>query len=310
VLNEPFGAEFDPFGSLTSEIHSFFEFSKKVHFLPETPLKPSMSTVLTIAGYDPSSGAGVTADLMVFAAHGLFGTSCITALTVQSTQGVFNTSPVAPATVSATLDCLDSDLPPDGIKIGMLATAANVAAVSDFLERLRAASLRVPIVLDPVLRSSSGRELLDPEGLTQLCGRLLPLVDWITPNLEELDILSGQPVSNRVDLLDAALKLQSMGRGLNVLATAGHLDPPDDYLLTATSKSHWLQGVRVETTSTHGTGCALSSALLSRLVMGDEPAAAARAAKKYVARALSTARPIGKGRGPLNLLWPLHPAGS
>jgi hydroxymethylpyrimidine/phosphomethylpyrimidine kinase len=269
-----------------------------------------MFTVLTIAGYDPSSGAGVTADLMVFAAHGFFATSCITALTVQSTQGVFDTSPVASATVSATLHCLYSDLPPDGIKLGMLATAANVTAVADFLQPLRAASPRIPIVLDPILRSSSGRELLDPEGLIQLRDRLLPLVDWITPNLEELSILSGQPVSNRVDLLDAALKLQAMGRGLNVLATAGHLDPPDDYLLTATSKSHWLPGVRVETSSTHGTGCALSSALLSRLVLGDQPAAAASAAKEYVARALSTAKPLGKGKGPLNLLWPLHPDGS
>ena len=268
-----------------------------------------MSTVLTIAGYDPSSGAGVTADLMVFAAHGLFATSCITALTVQSTLGVFDTSPVAPATVSATLDCLYSDLPPEGIKIGMLATGANVTAVTDFLERLRTSSPGIPVVLDPVLRSSSGRELLDPDGLSQLRERLLPLVDWITPNLEELSILSDRPVSNRVDLLDAALKLQAMGRGLNVLATAGHLDPPDDYLLTATSKSHWLPGVYVETSSTHGTGCALSSALLSRLVLGDEPAAAARAAKKYVARALSTAKPLGKGRGPLNLLWPLQPVG-
>lgn len=247
---------------------------------------------------------------MVFAAHGLFATSCVTALTVQSTQGVFDTSPVASATVSATLDCLYSDLPPAGVKIGMLATASNVAAVADFLERLRAAPPRIPIVLDPVLRSSSGRELLDPDGLTQLCERLLPLIDWITPNLEELSILSGHTVSNRADLLEAAVKLQAMGRELNVLATAGHLDPPDDYLLTATSKSHWLPGVRVETSSTHGTGCALSSALLSRLVMGDQPRAAARAAKRYVERALSTAKPIGKGHGPLNLLWPIHPTES
>jgi hydroxymethylpyrimidine/phosphomethylpyrimidine kinase len=269
-----------------------------------------MSTVLTIAGYDPSSGAGVTADLMVFAAHGLFATSCITALTVQSTQGVFDTSPVPTAIVSSTLDRLYSDLPPDGIKIGMLGTASNVATVADFLERVRTVAPYTPVVLDPVLRSSSGRELLDPEGLTRLRDRLLPLVDWITPNLDELSVLTGRPGSNRADLVDAALKLQAMGRGLNVLATAGHLDPPDDYLLTAASESHWLSGIHVETSSTHGTGCALSSALLSRLVMGHQPAAAALAAKKYVAEALRTATPIGKGHGPLNLLWPLHPTGS
>ncbi len=130
-----------------------------------------------------------------------------------------------------------------------------------------------------------------------LRSRLLPLIDWITPNLEELSILSGHPTSNRSDLPAAALALQAMGRGLNVLATAGHLDPPDDYLLTATSGPQWLPGLHIETTSTHGTGCALSSALLSRLVMGDKPDAAALEAKKYVAEALRTATPIGKGGG-------------
>src|SRR5580698_8027237 len=136
-----------------------------------------MLTVLTIAGFDPSSGAGVTADLMVFAAHGLFGTSCITALTVQSTVGVRATQPVAGEVVRATLDCLQDDLPVAGIKIGMLATAENVAAVVDFLEGIRGQG--IPVVLDPVLRSSSGRELLDAAGVVLMRERLLPLVDWV-----------------------------------------------------------------------------------------------------------------------------------
>ena len=148
-----------------------------------------MSTVLTIAGHDPSSGAGVTADLSTFAAHGLFGSSCITALTVQSTQGVFGSSPVSAEILAAALDCLLADLPPVGIKIGMLATASNVIAVADFLERIRDMAPNTPIVLDPVLRSSSGRELLDQTGVTRLRDSLLPLVGWITPNLEELGIL-------------------------------------------------------------------------------------------------------------------------
>src|SRR5277367_5095314 len=135
-----------------------------------------MLTVLTIAGFDPSSGAGVTADLMVFAAHGLFGTSCITGLTVQSTMGVRTTEAVSAEIVHDTLDCLQSDLAVAGIKIGMLATAANVAMVADFLEMLRGENRRVPVVLDPVLRSSSGRELLDGEGMEVLRRRLLPLV--------------------------------------------------------------------------------------------------------------------------------------
>src|SRR5271168_4062478 len=150
-----------------------------------------MQTVLTIAGYDPSSGAGVTADLMVFAAHGLFGTSCITSLTVQSTMGVRSATPVTAETVRATLDCLESDLPAMGIKIGMLGTAGNAAAVADFLQRLRDEGRRVPVVLDPVLRSSSGRELLDADGVEVMRERLLPLVDWVTPNLEEAAMLTG-----------------------------------------------------------------------------------------------------------------------
>jgi hydroxymethylpyrimidine/phosphomethylpyrimidine kinase len=211
-----------------------------------------MQTALTIAGYDPSSGAGVTADLMVFAAHGLFGTSCITNLTVQSTAGVLETHPVAAETVRATLEYLCTDLPPAGIKIGMLGTAAVVAAVVHFLEQLRGQGSRIPVVLDPVLRSSSGRELLDPNGFRLLCERLLPLVDWVTPNLDELALLSGVPVNHRDDLPEAARVLQLGFAGLHVLATGGHLDPPDDFLLTGSGEEHWIEGERVVTRAPMG----------------------------------------------------------
>ena len=264
-----------------------------------------MKTVLTIAGFDPSSGAGVTADLMVFRAHGLFGTSCITGLTVQSTVGVRATHPVAAEVVRETLECLWDDLPPDGIKIGMLATAANVAAVAEFLTSARGAC---PVVLDPVLRSSSGRELLEADGVRLLRERLLPLVDWVTPNLDELAILSGRRVVERDDLPEAARALQrlppSLNVGLNVLATGGHLAVPDDFVLTADGRMRWLAGERIETTSTHGTGCALSSALLCGLVRGD--ADAPGSAKKYVAGALLSAGAMGKGCGPLNHLWEMR----
>ena len=267
-----------------------------------------MQTVLTIAGFDPSSGAGVTADLMVFAAHGLFGTSCITSLTVQSTLGVEAAHPVSAGTVRDTLDCLHDDLPAAGIKIGMLATAHNVAAVVDFLTRIRTLTARIPVVLDPVLRSTSGRELLSHEGLTLLRTRLLPLVDWITPNLTELSLLTGLSVTSRDDLVRAAQALQQTLHGLNVLATAGHLDPPDDLLLTDTGETHWLSGEHIPTTSTHGTGCTFSSALLSRLVLGDDPHEAAQSAKQYTTQAIRTAPGLGHGHGPLNHLWPLrHP---
>jgi hydroxymethylpyrimidine/phosphomethylpyrimidine kinase len=272
------------------------------------------ATVLTIAGFDPSSGAGVTADLMVFAAHRLFGTSCVTALTVQSTLGVQSSHPVSAETANATLDCLHADLPPAGIKIGMLATAANVMAVADYLATVRAHSPSIPVVLDPVLRASSGRELLDTEGLTVLRERLLPLVDWITPNLAELAILSGEPAITRDNLASASFKLQIVNtrldpdkRKLGIFATGGHLNPPDDFLLLPRGEKHWLRGERIETSATHGTGCALSSAFLCRLVAGDTALEAAQAAKRYVAEALRSAVPHGHGNGPLNLLWPLIP---
>src|ERR1700722_7796904 len=190
-----------------------------------------MQTVLTIAGFDPSSGAGVTADLMVFAAHGLFGVSCITGLTVQSTVGVMATEAVDAGTVRATLNCLQADLPAAGIKIGMLGTVGNVAAVIDFLGGLRRQKERVVAVLDPVLRSSSGRELLDEAGVEFLREGLLPLVDWATPNLDELGILTGRSVVRRDDVAEAAEALRSRWGGLNVFATGGHLNPPDDLVL-------------------------------------------------------------------------------
>lgn len=262
-----------------------------------------MQTVLTIAGFDPSSGAGVTADLMVFAAHGLFGTSCITSLTIQSTIGVVTAHPIRPETVLETLECLQSDLPAAGIKIGMLATEETVVAVAEFIEDMRHRGERVPVVLDPVLRSSSGRELLDEDGIEAMRERLLPLVDWVTPNLDELGILAGREVDERSDLPEAARLLQGRWAGLNVLATGGHLNPPDDFLLTTDGGTWWLRGERVESESTHGTGCALSSALLCGLVGGKSEYEAAVGAKLYVAEAMRTARKLGRGRGPLNHLW-------
>ncbi len=267
-----------------------------------------MLTALTIAGFDPSSGAGVSADLMVFAAHGLFGTACITSLTVQSTMGVRSTHPVEASVIRGTLACLEEDLPAAGIKIGMLGTAEAVTAVADFIESIRNRGARVPIVLDPVLRSSSGRELLDTEGARLLRSRLFPLVDWITPNLEELALLTGSPVADRDELASQAVALQqSIGsRHVNILAKGGHLRTPDDLVLTADGRHEWLAGGRIETRSTHGTGCALSSALLSRLMLGDEPVCAARLAKEYVAEAMRIAVPLGHGAGPMNHLWPLR----
>lgn len=256
-----------------------------------------MQTVLTIAGFDPSSGAGVTADLRTFAAHTLSGSACITALTVQSPFGVRSTHPAPPTIVRDTLQCLDQDIPPAGIKIGMIATEDNINVICDYIEYLNlkhSENIRPPIVLDPVLRSTSGREMLDPTALTSLRDRLLPLVDWITPNLDELAALSGVEVLCRDHLPPACRLLQSQIAQrsklppIGIFATGGHLDPPDDYLLLPTGEDLWLPGERVVTGTTHGTGCALSSAFLSRLILKDTPQQAALTAKLYVVNALRT----------------------
>ncbi|AEU36760.1 bifunctional hydroxymethylpyrimidine kinase/phosphomethylpyrimidine kinase [Granulicella mallensis] len=267
---------------------------------------------LTIAGFDPSNGAGVTADLQVFAAHGLFGVSAITALTIQSTLGVASVEPVSAQLLTQTLDHLTSDLPPQGIKIGMLATREIVSAVDDFLQAFaykNAAKPQIPVVLDSVLVSSSGALLLDKEGVGQLQEKLLGHVSWVTPNWAELAILTGLEVSS---LAGAEAALHALGDrypSLHAVATGGDQGGhPIDLLRTPKGEIHRFAGERVDTTSTHGTGCAFSSALLSRLVLCETPLAALAGAKKYVEGALRYAPGIGHGRGPIDLLWPLrHP---
>lgn len=265
--------------------------------LGELSARKGCPVVLTVAGFDPSSGAGVTADLKVFWNHGLYGVSAITALTVQSTQGVRGVEPVSGRLLRQTLDCLAVDFPLAGIKIGMLGSAEIVEALTSFLAA--GGVDRSRIVLDPVLRSSSGAELLDREGVRRLRDDLLPRVGWVTPNLDELAALTGVRSAERESVPDLARRLTALPPGLNVVVTGGHFDPPDDFLLTAGGKEWWYPGRRVETTSTHGTGCAFSSALLCRLVLGDAPEEAVAAAKAWVTQALETAVPIGKGRGPV-----------
>lgn len=259
---------------------------------------------LTIAGFDPSSGAGITADLAVFAAHGLFGTSAITALTVQSTVGVREVQPVDAGLLRRTLDYLHADLPAAGIKIGMLAGAAQVMAVAEFIRQARQQQPKLPVVLDPVLRSSSGKDLLDEAGTRALIEHLLPLVAVVTPNTLELQLLAEQPeLSTENCIVATARALQQRAPGLNVLVTGGHRESPDD-LLVLPGETHLFTGSRIETRATHGTGCALSSAVLANLVQGEGLVRSVNAAKQYVRRAMETATPLGSGHGPMNHLWP------
>jgi hydroxymethylpyrimidine/phosphomethylpyrimidine kinase len=265
-------------------------------------------TLLTIAGHDPSSGAGITADLQTFAAHRLFGTSALTALTVQSTLGVQEIHPVVPALLARTLNYLAADLPPSGIKIGMLGSEEIAATVAAFLINRpiqNGRELKPPIVLDPILRASSGADLLPAQAIETLHFKLLPAVTWITPNWSELAALTNLPVETLDQAEAAAHALAQRHPHLHIVATAGDNSQPTDILRLPTGEIHRFAGEHIETTSTHGTGCAFSSALLCHLVLRDSPIEAVRGAKHFVTEAIRQAPKLGNGRGPLNLLWHL-----
>src|SRR5436305_1103462 len=179
--------------------------------------------VLTIAGFDPSSGAGITADLKTMAALGHYGIACITALTIQTTQGVLRTEPAKAEVVRETLEALVDDTRPAAVKVGMLANGEVAAAVAEFLRATRLPN----IVLDPVLRSSSGAELLDAAGIEVVRRELIGLADVITPNLAEAQLLTGESVTDLPSMELACRHLSAMG-AKNVVITGGHLEVPTD----------------------------------------------------------------------------------
>ncbi len=254
--------------------------------------------VLSIAGYDPSSGAGITADIKTIAAHGCYAVTCITALTVQSTQGVRRVEPVNTRTFTETLEELMADFTLAAVKIGMLGSAEIARATAAFL---RGHHLR-NVVLDPVLVSSSGKELISGEGQQILKEELLLLADVITPNIDEAAALAGVAVRDIAGMKKAAGALHKIG-AQNVVITGGHLDPPVDLLsLRAGQEQKLFEGKKIGGRSTHGTGCAFSSAVACNLALGHDLVRSTKAAKQYVTMALKKAVPIGKGRGPVNHL--------
>jgi hydroxymethylpyrimidine/phosphomethylpyrimidine kinase len=269
-------------------------------------LGKQLPVALSIAGFDPSGGAGILADLRTFAAHRLYGMAAISAITVQSTLGIRRVEPVSAEILRETLKTLFEDEKPQGIKIGMVGSEENINCFAPFLVQIYPS----PIVLDPVLRSSSGSELLSGSALEAFRRVLLPRVQWLTPNLEEAAKLTGLPVQGPDGMVKSAHKLQKIaresgGNGLNVVVTGGHRNPPDDLLLTAEGAEHWLPGEHIETSATHGTGCTFSSALLANLILGRSPLESVRAAKQFVRTAMERAYPVGKGKGPLNQLFAL-----
>ncbi len=278
------------------------------------PDKPPV--VLTIAGFDPSSGAGITADIKTIAAHGCYGVACITALTVQSTSGVKRVEPIDPVLVKDTLDELARDLNIAAVHIGMLGSGKVVKAVADFLSGTSVKSAgplqgtpRLPnIVLDPVLKSSSGVDLLDATGIKLLIDRLIPLCDVITPNIDEAAVLTGSKVTDLEEMKAAAARLHETGAAA-VVVTGGHLDKALD-LLSFTTKRGIEQEVfkaeRQRSNSTHGTGCAFATAMACHLALDRGLAEATLLAKTYVTAAIANGQPLGKGTGPVNHLYRMN----
>ena len=257
--------------------------------------------VLSISGFDPSSGAGTLADIKTLAAHGCYGVGCITALTVQSTAGVKRVEPVAAKLVRETLDELLADMPIAAVRIGMLGSAAVMEAVADFLS-----AGPIPfVVLDPVLKSTSGADLIDKKGAERMPKLLFPRSTVITPNIDEAGQLTGLPVSNVAEMKAAARKLHEMG-AKNVIVTGGHLERPVDLLsVDAPDGCRQLEfaSERLRSTATHGTGCAFSTAVAANLALGKQLSDAVVLAKAFVTKAIARAYPLGRGAGPIHHLF-------
>jgi hydroxymethylpyrimidine/phosphomethylpyrimidine kinase len=256
--------------------------------------------VWTIAGFDPSSGAGITADIRTIFSLGCYGAACITALTVQNTLGVLRVEPIARQTVSETLKVLLEDLPPSAIKIGMLANSSVADAVADFLEAL--VPPRCPIVVDPILHSSSGAALLDPDGVRILRTRLLPLATVVTPNCQEAATLTALPADDPEAMAQALRKLGAQAAVVTGGDATGQFSQDAfAYDVKGAELVEILTAPRVQSQSTHGTGCAFSTAIACGLARGESIAAAVTSAKGFVHRAIQCAPGIGHGHGPLGL---------
>jgi hydroxymethylpyrimidine/phosphomethylpyrimidine kinase len=262
--------------------------------------------VLTIAGFDPSSGAGITADIKTIAAHECYGVACITALTIQSTQGVRRVQAVDPRLIAETLQELVSDLSVAAVHIGMLGDARVVEVVANFLDQTFPGKVRLPhVVLDPILKSSSGADLLDAAGTQLLIERLVPLAELVTPNLDEASALTGMAVTNLEQMGEAAARLHSLGAA-NVVVTGGHLEKAIDLLSFSTAggaEREIFKADRQRSNATHGTGCAFSTALACHLAHGRGIPEAVLLSKAYVSAAIAHAHPLGKGVGPLHHLY-------
>lgn len=266
--------------------------------------------VLSIAGSDPSGGAGIQADLKTFAARGVYGMAAITALTAQNTQGVSGVHLVPAHFVADQIKAVFADVRVDAVKIGMIANAEIAETVADALR----AHPHVPVVLDPVMIAKGGTALLDPHAVKVLLDELLPLATLLTPNLPEAAALLDEPVAEtREAMAEQAIRLRNLGPA-NVLVKGGHLggDTSPDVLATDRGLT-WFEAQRTATLNTHGTGCTLSSALAAELAKGRTIEAAMSVAKAYLAGAVASAGTlsVGSGHGPVDHfheVWPRRAA--
>jgi len=266
---------------------------------------PRRPTALTIAGSDSGGGAGIQADLKTFAALAVYGTSALTAVTAQNTVGVRAVEEVSPGLVAAQIDAVLEDIGADATKTGMLSSAAIIATTAG---RIRVHGI-TRLVVDPVMVAKSGDRLLREDAVRALRTDLLPLALVVTPNLPEAETLAGVTIASRADLADAAWRIAALGPRY-VLIKGGHApgDPVD--LLFDGHAFREYPGARIETTSTHGTGCTLSAAIAAYLAHGLSVEDAVGRAKEYVVAAMRAASPIGRGHGPLHHLFAQSEDGS
>jgi hydroxymethylpyrimidine/phosphomethylpyrimidine kinase len=261
-----------------------------------------MRTALTIAGSDSGGGAGIQADLKTFAAHSVFGTSAITAVTAQNTLGVTAWEAISADLVTAQIEAVAADFDLKAVKIGMLANAAVVEAVAAAI-----AELDLPeVVVDPVMIAKGGDRLLDGDAVDAITRELLPRTRIVTPNIPEAEVLSGLTIGSVEDMRAAGRRILTFGPRV-VLVKGGHLDGADsvDVVITA-DETFELRRPRQMTTSTHGTGCTLASAIAANLALGLELRPALERAREYLDGAIRHAPGLGRGHGPLGHFWRVY----
>lgn len=254
-----------------------------------------LKAVLTIAGSDSIGGAGIQADIKTMLANGVYAMSAVTALTAQNTQGVAAIMDASPEFLAAEIDAVFDDIRPAAVKIGMVSAAALIKVIAGRLRAHKAEN----IVVDPVMVATSGARLLDEDASDSLTAELFPFAALITPNLPELELLTGDSIASREERIDAARKLAAKW-GCAVLSKGGHAEKSADDILVTDSETTVFPGTRIDTKNTHGTGCTLSSAIAANLAKGASLTAAIRQAKDYVAGALAADLKMGKGHGPLH----------